>query len=73
MTEATHARFLRLSESTGRPMTQLLDEAVDSLERRLFFDRLDQGFRRLRDEPETWTEIEAEREAESTSLRDSSA
>jgi predicted DNA-binding protein len=34
---ATRDRFARLSKATGRPMTQLLDEAADALERRVFF------------------------------------
>jgi len=37
VSESTRDRFARLADSTGRPMTQLLDEAADALERRLFF------------------------------------
>jgi hypothetical protein len=54
-------------------MSQLLDEAADALERRIFFDRLSAGYDRLRQTPRVWTEVQAEREAESKALRDQSA
>ena len=53
-------------------MTQLLDEAADALERRIFFDQLSGGFGRLRADPADWAEIEAERTAEATALGDAS-
>lgn len=43
----THERFVRLARATGRPMAQLLDEAADALERKLFFDQLNERY----DEP----------------------
>jgi hypothetical protein len=45
-------------------MTQLVDEAADALERRVFFDRLQERFDSLRRDPDTWAEIERERRAE---------
>ena len=54
-------------------MTQLVDEAVDALERRVFFDQLTSGFDALRDDANAWAEVEAERGAESAVLRDRSA
>jgi predicted transcriptional regulator len=39
VSEQTRDRFARLAAATGRPMTQLLDEAADALERRVFFDQ----------------------------------
>ncbi len=54
-------------------MTQLLDEAVDALERRVFFDQLAARYDELRDDPEAWGEIEAERALESRALPDRSA
>ena len=68
----TRDRFARLAEQTGRPMTQLLDDAAESLERRLFFDRLDTRYGELRLDREAWAEIEAERRIEAGSLRDHS-
>jgi hypothetical protein len=68
--ESTRDRFARLARATGRPMTQLLDDAVDALERRLFFDTLNARYDELRADPEAWAQIEAERQHESAALRD---
>lgn len=54
-------------------MTQLLDEAADALERRLFFDQLTERYRELHEDPKVRAEIESERDAESAPLRDRSA
>lgn len=54
-------------------MTQLLDEAVEALERRVFFDEFSARYKELRAEPDTWAEIEAERAMESRALHDHSA
>ncbi len=54
-------------------MTQLLDEAADALERRVFFDRFSVRYEALRADPAAWDEIEAERASESGALRDRSS
>ncbi|HEX3691992.1 MAG TPA: hypothetical protein VHU13_01505 [Solirubrobacteraceae bacterium] len=51
-------------------MSQLLDDAADALERRLFFEQLNTGYAALRDDPDAWSAVEAERAAESSALRD---
>jgi predicted transcriptional regulator len=61
VSEATRDRFARLADATGRPMTQLLDEAADALERRVFFDQLGSRYEALRADESTWAAIEAER------------
>ena len=53
-------------------MTRKLDEAVEAEERRVFFEQLNRRFGELRDDPRTWAEIEEERRAEETALRDAS-
>jgi len=73
VSEATRQRFSRLADTTGRPMTQLLDEAVDALERRVFFDQLSARYDELRGDAEAWAQIEAERDVESHVLGDRSA
>jgi hypothetical protein len=54
-------------------MTQLVDEAADALERRLFFDQLSMRYDALRADREAWDEIEAERHLEAGSVRDRSS
>lgn len=73
VSEETRSRFAELAKVTGRPMTELLDEAADALERRVFFDRLAARYAELRRDRAAWQEIEAERGAESASLSDHSA
>lgn len=70
--ERTRDRFAQLSRVTGRPMTELVEEAVGALERRLFFDRFATRYSELRSDDTAWAEIEAERAAESGSLGDAS-
>ena len=71
--EQTRDRFARLADATGRPMSQLVDEAAEALERRLFFEELSSGFERLRADPKAWAEVEAERAIESGALADRSS
>jgi len=71
--EPTRDRFAKLAQATGRPMSQLVDEAADALERRVFFDQLSTRYEALRADPQAWSEIEAERTAESNALHDRSS
>lgn len=72
VSEQTRDRFAKLADETGRPMTQLLDEAADALERRVFFDRFSTRYEELRADPAAWGEIETERAAERGTLLDRS-
>ncbi len=73
VSEETRSRFAELARVTGRPMTELLDEAADALERRVFFDRFAARYAELRRDADAWGEIETERAEESSSLSDHSA
>jgi hypothetical protein len=53
-------------------MTQLLDEAADALERRVFFDQFAARYEELRADPAAWGEIEGERLAEGGAVGDRS-
>jgi predicted transcriptional regulator len=72
VSKPTRDRFARLAQATGRPMSQLVDEAADALERRVFFDQLSARYELLRADRDVWGEIEAERHIESGALRDRS-
>lgn len=72
VTTPTRDRFARLAKTTGRPMTQLLDEAADALERKLFFESLHLRYDDLRQIPDEWAEIEHERRLESGAVADAS-
>jgi predicted transcriptional regulator len=70
VSEQTRDRFAKLADETGRPMTQLLDEAADALERRVFFDQFSARYRQLRSDRVAWGEIEAERAIEGGAVGD---
>jgi predicted transcriptional regulator len=72
VSEGTRNRFAKLAQATGLSMTQLVDEAADALERRVFFDQLSARYDALRADAPTWSEIEAERAVEGGSLLDRS-
>jgi predicted transcriptional regulator len=73
VSKSTRDRFSALARQTGRPMTQLLEEAADSLERDLFFTGFERGFEALRDDEAAWFEMSEERRAEESSLSDGSS
>ena len=72
VSDATRDRFAALAKTTGKPMTDLLDQAVSALERDLFFNSLERRYAALRDDDTAWTEIIAERGFEANVLRDAS-
>jgi predicted DNA-binding protein len=73
VSDRTRDRFAALAASTGRPMTELVDEAADALERRVFFEQLASGYEALRGDQRASSEIEHERAAEAGALPDRSA
>lgn len=72
VSEPTRDRFARMARATGRPMSQLVDEAADALERRVFFEQLSARYEALRADEPAWSQIEAERAVEGGTLRDRS-
>lgn len=70
VSEETRDRLASLAKATGRPMTRVLDDAVEALERKVFFDRFNRRYRELRDDSAAWSEIEQERRVEDGALGD---
>lgn len=70
ITDEAKRRIALLADETGRPMTELLDEAIEQLERKIFFDNLNKRYAELRADPVAWAEIEAERREWDKTLRD---
>ena len=59
-----------MATATGQPMTAVVEEALDALERRHFFAGFNQRYAELKGDAGAWTEVEAERGIESRSIRD---
>ena len=53
-------------------MTAVVEDALDALERRVFFEALNNRYGELRESEDAWAEVEAERAVEEGALRDSS-
>jgi hypothetical protein len=53
-------------------MTRVVEDALDALERRLFFDRFDRRYAELRRDEAAAAEIDAERHTEEGALQDRS-
>jgi len=70
--DRTRDRLAALAKATGRPMTAVVDDALDALERRVFFESLNDRYAVLREDDRAWAEIEAERAVEEGAVQDRS-
>lgn len=70
VSEETKAKIAAIAKETGSAMTDVVDRAIDALERRLFMEAFNQRYAELRADPETWAEIEAERREWDATLLD---
>ena len=53
-------------------MTEVVEQAVDALERRVFLERFNSRYAELRADPSAWAELTAERAAEEGAVQDAS-
>jgi hypothetical protein len=70
ISEASHQLLKDLAEQTGQSMMGVLDQALDALRRRLFFDQLNEGYAELRSNSKAWREHLAERKKWDATLLD---
>ena len=59
--EASREALRALARESGRPMQAVLEEAIETLRRRRFLERVNIAYAALRSEPQQWTGLEAER------------
>jgi hypothetical protein len=50
-----------LAEQTGQTMRDVIDKALDSYRRKIFFEQLNAAYAALRADPVAWAEVEEER------------
>jgi hypothetical protein len=67
---AAHGVLREMSKAEGKTMLALLDEAVESLRRQRFLERLNEAYATLRADPRTWEAIEDERREWDATLPD---
>ena len=70
--EVTKSRIAQLAKIMGTPQTEVLDAAIEALERQTFFQSFNNRFEQLRGDQVAWAEIESERRAEEGVLADRS-
>ena len=66
----TYDRLKVLAQAEGKPMSVVLDEAVERLEADRFFREMDEAYRPLRADPKAWQEELAERAVWDATLMD---
>ncbi len=57
----TRDRLRALADLAGKPMHQVVDEALAAYRRERFFAELDAGYAALRADPSAWSEVLGER------------
>lgn len=70
VSEETRNRLASLANTTGLPMTRVVEDAVEALERRIFFESFNRRYQELRDDPQAWAEIDRERRTEEGTVGD---
>ena len=58
------------AERTGQSTMDVLDKALDTYRRKIFFDQLDSSYAQLRADPDAWAEHLAERKSWDAALMD---
>lgn len=66
----THSKVVRIAAETGKTQQEVIDLAVGHYEREMFLQQMNEGFARLRENPEAWQEEESEREQWEVTLTD---
>jgi hypothetical protein len=61
ISEASHQVLKEMAEYTGQSITDVLDQAVDTYRRKLFFEKLNAGYAEMRSDPAAWADHLAER------------
>jgi hypothetical protein len=70
ISETAHQILRELAEQTGQSITDVLDKALDSYRRKLFFEQLNAGYAALRADPQAWAEELEERKLWDATLMD---
>jgi len=66
----THRLLQDLARATGKPMTEVLEEAVEQYQADRFFAELDAAYRALRADPGAWRDEQEERSLLDNTLPD---
>lgn len=70
ISDAAHARLVELAQETGQRLQTVLDEAIETYAANRFWEAFSAGYEQIAEDPEAWSEVQAERMGESPSLAD---
>ena len=70
ISEKAHRILKELAEQTGQTVMDVLDKALDTGCRKVFFEQLNAGYAALRADPAAWAEVEEERRSMDGCLMD---
>src|SRR5438132_3243950 len=70
ISEKSYQLLKQLAEQTGQTTVDVLDEALDTYRRRLFFEQLNAGYAELRADSEAWADHLSERKLWDATLMD---
>jgi predicted transcriptional regulator len=57
----THEELREIAQAVGESMQTVIEQAVEDLRRKLFFEETNEAYMALRSDPNAWAEIEEER------------
>jgi hypothetical protein len=70
ISSVAHANLIKLAETVGEPVQDVLDQAIEQYRRQIFLIQLSQDFAELRKDPVLWQDELAERQAWDVTLLD---
>lgn len=70
ISESSQRLLQELAARTGQSTSDVLDKALDTYRRKVFFDQLNAGYAELRADSEAWAAHEAERKQWDATLMD---
>ena len=70
ISQRAHQTLRRLSKETGQSSEEILDRALEALERKQLLDGINEGYAALKADPEAWEEELEERELWDATLGD---
>jgi predicted transcriptional regulator len=70
VSQRTHAKLRQLAQGVGRPISTVLEEAVERYRREVFLHGANDDYARLRADPGAWADELAERRVVEGALKD---
>jgi hypothetical protein len=65
-----HQTLHELAQQTGKPVQEILDQAVEDYRRKVFLEGVNADYAALRADPAAWAAVEAERRSMAGSMMD---